>query len=129
MYGFSENDWLAQHATVIFSLSDKAVESPTGAIRIYFVIYGTGFRGPSTVTATLPGHDVPVIYAGPQGAAGLGAKGLDQVNIGLLPSSLAGRGSVTILLTADGLTANAVQANFPQDLKSAANPKPENLPP
>ena len=56
-------------------------------------------------------------------------RGLDQVNIGPLPSSLAGRGSVTILLTADGLTANAVQANFPQDLKSAANPKPENLPP
>ena len=66
---------MAQHASVIFRPSDKAVEPPTGIDRIYLVIYGTGFRGPSTVTATLPSHDFPVIYAGPQETAGLGAKG------------------------------------------------------
>ena len=78
------------------------------ADQIFLAIYGSGIRGASMVTATLRGHDVPVLYAGPQGIAGL-----DQVNIGPLPRSLAGRGRVTILLTADGLTANAVQANFP----------------
>lgn len=66
---------MAQHDSVIFSPSDKAVEPPTNIDRIYLVIYGTGFRGPSTVTATLPSHDFPVIYAGPQETAGLGAKG------------------------------------------------------
>jgi uncharacterized protein (TIGR03437 family) len=81
--------------------------SGTGTDRIFLAIYGSGIRGASTVTATLRGQDVPVLYAGPQGIAGL-----DQVNIGPLPRSLAGRGSVTILLTADGLTANAVQASF-----------------
>jgi uncharacterized protein (TIGR03437 family) len=75
--------------------------------QIFLAIYGSGIRGASTVAATLRGQDVPVLYAGPQGIAGL-----DQVNIGPLPRSFAGRGRVTILLTADGLTANAVQANF-----------------
>lgn len=75
--------------------------------RVYLVIYGSGIREASTVTATIRGQNIPVTYAGPQGLAGL-----DQVNIGPLPRSLAGRGSLTILLHADGLTANAVQAYF-----------------
>ena len=48
-------------------------------------------------------------YAVPQG-------GFDQVNIGPLRRFFAGRGRLTILLMADGLTANPVQANFPQRL-------------
>jgi uncharacterized protein (TIGR03437 family) len=77
--------------------------------RVFLAIYGSGIRAASTVTATIRGQNVPVTYSGPQGLAGL-----DQVNIGPLPRSLAGRGSLTVLLTADGLTANAVQANFLQ---------------
>ena len=37
--------------------------------------------------------------------------GLDQINIGPLPRSLAGRGEVNILLTADGKPANTVTVN------------------
>ena len=75
--------------------------------QVFLAIYGSGIRGAATVTATVRGQGIPVLYAGPQGIAGL-----DQVNIGPLPRSLAGLGRLTILLTADGLTANAVQANF-----------------
>jgi len=45
-----------------------------------------------------------VLYWGPAP----GFAGEDQVNIGPLPQSLAGRGNVNILLTADGLAANTV---------------------
>ena len=34
--------------------------------------------------------------------------GLDQINIGPLPPSLAGRGEVEIVVTADGMAANTV---------------------
>jgi len=73
--------------------------------QIFLAIYGTGIRGASAVRAIVRGQDVPVLYAGPQGS-----NGLDQVNIGPLPRSLAGLGHVTMLITADGLTANPVQA-------------------
>ena len=36
----------------------------------------------------------------------------DQVNIGPLPQSLAGKGSVNILLTADGQAANTVNVTI-----------------
>ena len=38
--------------------------------------------------------------------------GLDQVNIGPLPRSLAGRGEVGVVLTVDGRTANMVMVNI-----------------
>jgi uncharacterized protein (TIGR03437 family) len=52
---------------------------------------------------TVGGVSVPVIYAGKQGAFA----GLDQVNF-QLPASLAGKGVVTIQLTAAGIPANPV---------------------
>jgi uncharacterized protein (TIGR03437 family) len=45
-----------------------------------------------------------VLYAGTQNLFA----GLDQVNV-LLPSSLAGKGTVEVQLTANGVAANAVQ--------------------
>jgi uncharacterized protein (TIGR03437 family) len=47
------------------------------------------------VIATVGGVSVPVLYSG----AAPGFAGEDQVNIGPLPQSLAGQGSVNILLT------------------------------
>jgi uncharacterized protein (TIGR03437 family) len=38
--------------------------------------------------------------------------GLDQVNLGPLPRSLAGRGEVAIALTVDGKAANSVTVNI-----------------
>ena len=70
--------------------------------QVYLELYGTGIRHAKSVTVTVGGADVPVLYAG----AAPGFAGEDQVNIGPLPQSLAGQGSVNILLTADGQAAN-----------------------
>jgi len=71
----------------------------------YLVIYGTGFQAAGTagVKVSVNGSSVQVQYAGPQG----GFVGLDQANV-LLPASLAGKGNVSIQLTANGLVANGV---------------------
>jgi uncharacterized protein (TIGR03437 family) len=74
--------------------------------QVVLILYGTGIRGRSSegaVRVTIGGVNSPVAYAGPQSAFA----GLDQVNV-TLPRSLAGRGSVDVVLTADGLTANTV---------------------
>jgi hypothetical protein len=75
---------------------------------IYLSLYGTGIRGAgSQVTCTVDGVDVPALYAGPQ----LSYAGLDQVNL-QLPMSLAGRGDVQLVLSANGVAANTVTLNI-----------------
>ena len=77
--------------------------------QIFLLLFGTGIRGfTSQVTATVGGENVPVLGAVPQGEF----VGLDQVNIGPLPRSLAGRGEVDIILTTDGKQANTVTVNI-----------------
>jgi uncharacterized protein (TIGR03437 family) len=72
--------------------------------QVYLVLYGTGIRGAgNNVSVTIGGINAPLIYSGPQGAD----PGLDQVNV-LIPAQLTGRGTVNIILTAAGLTANTV---------------------
>jgi uncharacterized protein (TIGR03437 family) len=70
--------------------------------QFYLEIYGTGFRNSKTVTATVGGISVPVLFAG----AAPGYLGEDQINIGPIPASLAGKGAVSVVLTADGKVAN-----------------------
>jgi uncharacterized protein (TIGR03437 family) len=72
--------------------------------QVFLIMYGTGIRHASSVTATVGGQKVPVVFAGAQGQF----VGEDQVNIGPLPSSLAGSGATNIVITADGQTANTV---------------------
>jgi uncharacterized protein (TIGR03437 family) len=72
--------------------------------QVYLVVYGSGTRG-NVVTATLGGTPINVIFAGPQG----GFAGLDQLNLGAIPRSLAGRGVVDLVVTVDGKQANTVQ--------------------
>ncbi len=75
--------------------------------QVFLILYGTGIRGRSAlsaVTAKIGGTDVPVLFAGE--AAGFA--GLDQVNLGPLPRSLAGRGVADVVLMVDGKTANTV---------------------
>jgi len=72
--------------------------------QIYVQLYGTGIRNAKNVSVTVANVSVPVLYH----AAAPGFEGLDQVNIGPLPTGLAGQGSVNIVLTADGQTANPV---------------------
>jgi uncharacterized protein (TIGR03437 family) len=71
----------------------------------YLFLFGTGFEAAGTagVKVSIGGTNVPVSFAGSQG----GFAGLDQANVEL-PASLAGKGKVTIKLTAEGLAANAV---------------------
>lgn len=76
---------------------------------VYLVLYGTGIRGAgelSNVSALIGGTSVPVTYAGAQGSFA----GLDQINLGPLPRTLAGAGEVEIVFTAGGTKANAVTA-------------------
>ncbi|MEP6963002.1 MAG: hypothetical protein ABI995_13055, partial [Acidobacteriota bacterium] len=57
--------------------------------QVYLLLFGTGIRGyAQSVTATLGGVNVPVLGALPQPEF----QGMDQVNIGPIPRSLAGRG-------------------------------------
>ncbi|MBI3426524.1 MAG: hypothetical protein HY011_26655 [Acidobacteria bacterium] len=76
--------------------------------QVILLLFGTGLRGRSAlaaVTCALGGMTVPVTFAGAQGDL----VGLDQLNIGPLPRSLAGRGEVDVALTLDGKSANTVR--------------------
>jgi uncharacterized protein (TIGR03437 family) len=83
-----------------------AIDLGSESDRVVLVLFGTGLRGRSAlsaVSATLGGTALEVLYAGPQGTF----VGLDQLNLSL-PRSLAGRGELTLALTVDGRAANAV---------------------
>jgi uncharacterized protein (TIGR03437 family) len=78
------------------------------ADQVYLALYASGVRGAgSNVTVTVGGIKVTVTYAGPQGAIA----GLDQINV-LLPISLAGSGTVNVVVTASQITANAVNVDI-----------------
>lgn len=73
---------------------------------VFLILFGTGFRS-SSVTAIIGEENADVLFAG--GLAGLA--GLDQANI-RLPRTLAGKGIVSVLLTADNRSANPVTINI-----------------
>lgn len=102
------NDGSAASAVPVFDCSSGTCKTTPivldGQSSVYLTLYGTGIRGGSNVTCTVGGVSVPVQYAGPQGQY----PGFDQVNI-LLPASLAGAGTVNLVVTADGIAGNAVQ--------------------
>lgn len=79
--------------------------------QVYLLLYGTGFRGfvpPSALSVTVGGTAVPVLgYAAVDGFVGL-----DQCNIGPLPQSFAGRGTVTVVMTAGTKTANPLTVSI-----------------
>jgi uncharacterized protein (TIGR03437 family) len=77
--------------------------------RIFLTLYATGIqRHTGTVTAAIGGTSIPVPYAGAQGTLA----GLDQINVGPLPQSLAGQSSVNLVISVDGVTANTVTLSF-----------------
>ncbi len=71
--------------------------------QVYVILYATGVRHAGSTSVTVDGLGTTVTYAGAQGSY----EGLDQVNA-LLPNSLAGTGSVPLVLTAGGVAANTV---------------------
>ena len=86
--------------------SNNVVPLPIGLASgsVYLTLFGTGLRHAQTASVTVGGQSVPLLYWGAQGTYA----GLDQINVGPLPASLAGRGRVNIILSADGQTANPV---------------------
>lgn len=76
--------------------------------QVYLILYGTGIRYRSNLTnviVTIGGTPVSVLYAG----EAPGYVGLDQINVGPLPRSLAGRGMADVAVTVDGKFANTVK--------------------
>jgi uncharacterized protein (TIGR03437 family) len=65
-------------------------------------------RKSAVAAATIGGQAVGV--AGPAPAPGF--VGVDQVNLGPMPRSLAGAGEVKIALTVDGVPANVLTVNI-----------------
>ncbi|MGH9803100.1 MAG: choice-of-anchor V domain-containing protein [Blastocatellia bacterium] len=77
---------------------------------LYLIGFGTGIVGAqaSSISATIGGTATPILGV----AAAPGFVGLDQVNIGPIPKSLAGRGIVNVVLTVSGKIANTVTINI-----------------
>lgn len=88
-------------ANVVASSTDPI--SLSGSGDVYLLLYGSGRGTNTTATATIGGVTATVAYAGPQGEYA----GLDQYNI-VIPSSLAGRGRVPVVLTVGGYRSNPV---------------------
>jgi hypothetical protein len=76
--------------------------------QLFLSLYGTGFRGGASATATVGGAGVPVSAFG----AVPDNQGLDIVTIGPLPRTLEGRGEVDVALSVDGKAANLVKVNL-----------------
>lgn len=74
--------------------------------QVYLILYGTGarFGNAANAFAKVGGVEVAVQFVG----AVDGSVGLDQINLGPLPRTLAGRGEMKISLQVDGLAANVV---------------------
>ncbi|HZY59514.1 MAG TPA: hypothetical protein VFE56_07115 [Candidatus Binataceae bacterium] len=77
--------------------------------QLSLIVSGTGFRaaGAGQTSVSINGLDAPVSSAGAQGTP----VGVDQATV-MLPRSLAGAGSVDLVLTAAGQTANTVNISF-----------------
>ncbi len=75
--------------------------------KVYLLLFGTGFRHAASVSVAVGNVSGTITYAGAQKIY----VGLDQANI-LLPPSLARRGRLSTLLTADGRASNPVWILF-----------------
>jgi uncharacterized protein (TIGR03437 family) len=90
------------------SVVSRPIDLGPSGDQVYLLLYGTGLRAAGNVSVTIGGIAAPVIFSGAQGQFA----GEDQVNVGPIPRSLAGRGSVEVVLTADGHVANSVSVTI-----------------
>lgn len=78
---------------------------------VFLLLFGTGIRGHSgDVVVEIDGISVPVFAAVAQGEF----VGLDQVNVGPLPLSLADKGVSSVVVTVDAIPSNSVTLLFAQ---------------
>jgi uncharacterized protein (TIGR03437 family) len=86
------------------------IDLGTATDQVFLVLFGTGIRhlsNQSAVSLSVGGTVLSPSFVG----AAPGFAGLDQVNV-LLPGSLAGKGEVDVILTADGKPSNTVRVNI-----------------
>jgi uncharacterized protein (TIGR03437 family) len=79
--------------------------------QLFLILYGTGIRfvtATNRVEVQIGGVPVPTGFAGPQGQF----TGVDQINVGPLPRSLAGRGEVDLVVVVDTVNANTMRLAF-----------------
>jgi large repetitive protein len=92
----------------IFVPSPISMTASASTDTFYLVLYGTGIRyGSKNVTANIGGINVPVLFANAQPQFGI--FGEDQVNMGPIPASLKGAGTVPVYITVNGQASNTVQ--------------------
>ena len=85
--------------------------SATSGDQVYLILFATGLRNRNSlagVVVNAGGTALTTLYAGAQGDF----VGLDQINLGPLPRSLAGRGEVDMPVVVDNKIANTVKASF-----------------
>ncbi|MBV9507530.1 MAG: hypothetical protein JO323_21255, partial [Acidobacteriia bacterium] len=90
------------------SFSPIPINLSTPGDQVYLVLYATGLRHGASLTAAVNGAAIPVAFFGAQSVN----PGLDQINLGPLPASLAGAGQANIVVTVDGQAANTVTVSF-----------------
>jgi uncharacterized protein (TIGR03437 family) len=106
--GTQSQDYLFDPTKPVESRVPVPVDLGASSDEVFLSLYGTGFRGATQATATVGGVTVPVSAFAPVTSY----QGEDVVNIGPLPSSLAGRGDVGVAITFDGKPANTVTINI-----------------
>jgi uncharacterized protein (TIGR03437 family) len=87
----------------VFQLQNNAVVPQPVLAGTYLILLGSGLGSATSATATIGGQPATVAYGGPQKTY----PGVDQYNI-LIPPSLAGKGSVDVIVTAAGRPSNTV---------------------
>jgi uncharacterized protein (TIGR03437 family) len=102
---------VARFDTATNSFVPIPIDLGAASDQVYLILFGTGIRyrnGLNNVSCTIGGTVVDVSFASAQGDL----VGLDQINLGPLPRSLAGRGNVNLVLTVEGRVANTVQVTI-----------------
>ncbi len=85
----------------------KPIDFEPESDQLFLILFGTGFRGRSSLSAVsvvIGGTPVETLYAGPTPDF----QGLDQLNV-RLPRSLAGRGTLDVVVSADGIVGNLIE--------------------
>lgn len=104
--GTSQYEPVAQLNPATQRYDPLAIDLGPPTDRLVLALFGTGFRGRSSldaVTATIGGVPVVVDYAGPQGQM----EGVDQANL-FLDRRLQGRGDVNVTLIVEGQPTNTL---------------------
>ena len=107
--GSQTSEPVFQCGAVAGSCVATPVDLGAASDQLFLSLFGTGMRGFKQQAAATIGS-ISVSVTGPLAQSQY--VGLDQVNLGPLPRSLAGRGEVPILLTVDGQAANSVTVNI-----------------